>query len=263
MDMQTPMARCCKEHKPAMMVVLAVLLLLGIFLAAQIAFTIRKTINVGEPESFEHSIVVEGQANASEIPNIAKISFGVETLADTVANAQTENTETMNVLIEKVKEIGIESKDIQTSSYNAYEEEEWNGDTQELVSVGWVVTQTVTVTVRNLDQTTEVLTIAGQNGATNITGPNFELDDPTEILIAAREEAIRKAEATAEQLAKDLGVKLDQVVSYSEWQSGNDDNVLYRTLGLGMGGNTESASAAIEPGSEEFTLHVSVTYKIK
>jgi uncharacterized protein YggE len=163
----------------------------------------------------------------------------------------------MNSLIESIKALGVAAADLQTSNYSVYEDKSWNPETGAYTSNGWVVSQQITVKVRDTAKISTVLDVAGRGGATNIYGPNFTIDDPSNLKDEARMAALADAQARAEVIAKNLGVKLDKVVGYSEW---SDSGMYYAErsfIGDGAGG-----TPTIEPGSTDVTVNVTVTYKL-
>ena len=58
----------------------------------------------------------------------------------------------------------------------------------------------------------------GENGATNVSGPSFTVDDDTVPKSEARSKAPMML-AKAEELATAMGVKLDGVIGFSEWSN--------------------------------------------
>lgn len=237
------------------------MIILIIFVGSQTINSVRSGMMLGDPDPSERTIFVEGEATVIAAPDIATITLGVESSAETVALAQAENTTTTNALLVAVKAAGIPDDDIQTQNYNVYEDEEWNPETFEWNTNGWIVSQSIEVTVRNTDLVAAVIVAGGDNGATNIYGPQFSIDDTGAYLEEARTEAITDARKKAQEIADALDLDLGEIVDYSEWISGGDD---YRTFsyGEGMGGVAEEA-VSIEEGTEEINMSVTVTYQLR
>lgn len=246
-----------KENKPMSLALILLCAFGTMFLWAKTDLTVRQTREVGRPEPLEHVISVEGTGKAAAKPDIATVYFGVETRAADVALAQGKNTESMNALLGKIKKLGISEDDIQTSSYNSYEDVDWTQSGR--VPKGWIVSQQVTVKVRDVSKISSVLSTAGQNGATNISGPQFTIDDPSNLLAEAREKALKDAQERAVSIAEKLGVRLERVVGYNEY-SGGAPTPYYARAMEGYGGGP--ASPSIEPGQNEVQLNVSITYKL-
>ncbi|TAK04288.1 DUF541 domain-containing protein [Patescibacteria group bacterium] len=247
-----------KENRPASLALVLLCAFGTMFLWAKTDLAMRQARQVGRPEPLEHVISVEGTGKALGKPDIATVYFGVESRGADVASAQTKNTESMNALLGKMKALGISEDDIQTSSYNSYEDIEYTSSGRQ--PKGWVVSQQVTVKVRDVAKIASVLQTAGQNGATNISGPSFTIDDPSNLLAEAREKALKDAQEKAVSLAATLGVRLERVVGYSEYSGGGPVPYYDRAMSAGFGGGIEAPN--IQPGQNEVSLNVSVTYKL-
>ena len=191
-----------QENKPFALGLLVLVTFLVMFLWVKIDHTMRQAAEVGSPQPSEHSITIEGKSKVTGAPNVASVDLTVETKAGSVADAQRSNTDTVNALLEKIKGQGIASEDIQTTYYSSYENFEWNPNLQKSISIGWIVSQQLSVKIRDLDKVGKVLEVAGQNGVTNISGPNLTLDDQSHLEAEAREKAIAEAETRARELER-------------------------------------------------------------
>ena len=130
------------------------------------------------------------------------------------------------------------------------------------VLAGYTVTQSVDVKIRDLDNAGTILSGLADNGATNLSGLNFTIEKPDEMQAAARKAAIEKAQAKADELAKDLGVKLVRIVSYNEGGMYPVYNYARDTKMMAMG--AESAPTATIPvGQNKYTTNVTITYEIR
>lgn len=248
------------RQNPLFAVTLLVLFFLAglLFLSLTVKTLVQASV-IGQPEPYERSIVVEGSSSTNVVPDIATVSVNVESSADTVALAQQENTEVIDSILTQLKDLEIDDADIQTSFYNVYEDEVWNPDTYEYESRGWIVYQELTIKVRDIEMVSDVLAIAGDSGATGISGPNYSVDDTNDQKDSNRAMAIRDARNKAEAIADDLGVELGDIIDYYEWESGDDyyyDSYVYEEA-AGRGG-----VATVEPGSEEVELTVNITFEL-
>lgn len=237
---------------------LVILFLTGLLFLSLTVKTLVQASEIGQPEPYERSIVVEGSSSSSVLPDIASVDVSVESSGETVALAQEENSAIVEGITTQVKALGIDKDDIQTSFYNVYEDEVWNPDTNEYESKGWIVYQEVTVKIRDIDLVSDVLAIAGDGGATSIYGPNYSVDDTEDQKTSAREQAIRDARNKAKAIADDLDVKLGDIIDYYEWESGGDR--YYETYAYEE--SIASDGAFVEPGSEEVELTVSITFEL-
>jgi uncharacterized protein YggE len=99
-----------------------------------------------------------------------------------------------------------------------------------------------------------------------VSGLNFTFDDPNKMQDDARGKAITDAKGKAEELAKQLGVKLVRVVSFSDSTGGYPTPYAYGRGGVELAAN-QSTDAKIAPtidvGQNKIQSTVSVTYEIR
>lgn len=248
------------ENKPVALALLLTFAFLIVFLMAKTSQTLKQTERIAKPVPYEHQITVEGTGKATGIPDIATIGMSVESKAATVAEAQQANTNVMNELISRVVTIGILKDDMQTANYSAYENVTYDPDTGISTPIGWIVSQTLSVKVRDTAKIADVIDTAGKNGATNISGPSFTIDDMSVLKGQAREKALADATTKAAGLAKSLGLRLEGVVGYSEYT--DNGPVPYYGMMDAMKSYAPTATPEILAGSTDVSLNVSVTYKI-
>jgi len=129
--------------------------------------------------------------------------------------------------------------------------------------VGYTVSQTVEIKVRDTANAGSALSALGNAGVSNLSGPSFSVDDPEALRAEARAEAIADAKEKAHTLSKDLGVRLSRVTGY--WENGGGYPIQYNERAYGLGGDA-SASAPVPElpvGENEVVVSVSVTYEIR
>jgi uncharacterized protein YggE len=246
------------ENKPFALALILTFAFLIVFLMARTTLAFGQAARLDRPQPYEHQISFEGTATVSAVPDIATVTLGVDTKGPDVAGAQAANAADMNALAAAVSALGVPKEDMQTSNYSVYENTEWNPDTERYESSGWIVSQQLVVKVRDTDIISDVLDAAGKNGATSIQGPNFTLDDPENLKDSAREEAIADAEAKAMKISEALGMRLERVIGYSEWNNGG-----YPPYIPSFGVIADSmAKTEVQPGTSEVSLTVSVTYEL-
>ena len=215
--------------------------------------------NVATPS---RSITVVGQGKASGTPDVAHISIGVETSGASAQEAVNANRAQMTTLLQKIKAAGIADKDIQTSNFSIYANQQ--GKVEGMPSSGpgadvitYRVTNQVNLTVRDIAKLGDVLDQAVSAGANSVYGVSFEVDDPSKLEATAREKAVADAKVRAETLAKLNGVSVGQVLTISE-AVGGVGPLYERASAVGLGGGTP-----IQPGEFEVNLSVQVTYAIQ
>ncbi len=232
-----------------------------VYLGSQIRNSLAMYPYIGRSLRPEHVITVDADGKVTAIPDIAVVSMGVDLRGTTVAEVQDKSTATMNNLIAQLNALGIDKKDIQTTNYNIYPRVKYI-DKQGDVPDGFEVNETVTVKVRDLTKSNQVVALAGTVGANMVNGLQFTFDDPDVYKEQARDLALAKAKDKAARLAGQLGVQLVSVVAFSEDQGGTGGPIFYaKDVSMGAGG--AAPAPMIETGSNDVTTHVTVTYEIR
>lgn len=231
-----------------------------------------------DPTNRNNVITVSGTGEAFAVPDVATFSFTARAEAGTVKEAQSKVSEQVSLILAALETIGIDDKDIRTTSYNSYPRYEWRQ--QKLICnefgcppssgerelVGYEQSQSVQVKVRDLGLVGDVLESLGEQNVDSLNGPNFAVDDEDAVLTEARKDAIAQAEQKARELTEELGVKLGKVVSFSDNSgSGGYYPVAMRSMAVAEMGFTEDVtfSPEIPAGENLVTASVSITYKIK
>ncbi|MFH0857396.1 MAG: SIMPL domain-containing protein [Candidatus Magasanikbacteria bacterium] len=218
---------------------------------------------IGKADKAERTILISAEGKSTVVPDIGETTIGFEAEAKTVTEAQEKNTKVMNSLIEKLKALGIDEKDIQTANYNVYPQYDYL-EKEGRVLRGYMVSQNVQVKIRDLDMADKVFALAGEVGANQVGGLNFTIDERDAYIAEARQKAMVKIEEKARMLADSLGIQLGKVLSYDEYESGGAVP-MYKAYAedmvYGMGGGV--AAPTIEAGSTEVVLNVNVTFEIK
>lgn len=252
--------------KPVRMAATAALIFLALFLAAK-AFDAFG--NLGRSTIYPTStITVEGTGEATAIPDVARVSFSVTENASTVSAAQDEATAKTDEALAALADLGVEEKDVKTLSYNVYPQYEYQNCTMAYCPptvsspriIGYEVSQTVEVTIRDTEKAGDVLQALGTTEVQNISGPNFTVDDADSVKAEAREAAIAEAKEKAKALAKQLGVSLGKVVSFYENNPGMYP--MYDSYG-GMEAMSAKAAPSLPTGEQETTVTVSITYELR
>lgn len=70
--------------------------------------------------------------------------------------------------------------------------------------------------MRNLDNINNVIDTATANGANQISGVSFDVDDKTKAQDEARQKAVNEAKKKAAEASKIAGFKLGRIINYSE-----------------------------------------------
>ncbi|HRY30867.1 MAG TPA: SIMPL domain-containing protein [Candidatus Paceibacterota bacterium] len=221
-------------------------------------------------DDFYSSISIAGEGEVVAVPDIATFNFSITEASENVELAQSAASEKTNKALKYLKDNGVEEKDLETSSYNIYPKTRWisevcsdyycPGGYEEII--GYEVSQTVTVKVRDTSKAGDLLSGIGSLGISNVSGLSFTSDDRDALEEQAKKLAIEDAQAKAKELAESLGVRLVRVVGFYE-DSGSYPMYDYGYEEAGGMGAKSVASPDIPVGEQKITYTVHVDYEIK
>ncbi len=243
------------------------LIVLAVFLAFEALGSLKA---LREPSLNGSVITVSGEGEAFAIPDLATFSFSVSADSKTVGEAQDEVTEKMDAILAGLSDLGIAEKDVKTTDYSVYPKYVYNPifcitapcPPGRQDQDGYTASHSVTVKVRDADKAGEALALVGDNGATNLSSVSFTVDDPDQIMAEARSLAIADAESRAKSLAKELGVKIVRVVSFSDGFDGAMPYYRGETMQVGVAADMMKAPT-LPTGENKVQVNVSVTYEIR
>lgn len=215
------------------------------------------------------SITVSGEGEITAAPDIATVTFTVRESAKTVPEAQKLAEDKVTKGIAAITALGVDKKDTKTISYTVnpkYENvaQSYNGYVPVYATpriVGYEVAEMISVKVRKIEKAGDVLGAVGGVNITEISGPEFTVDDMDKANAdaKAKAKAIANAREKAEKTASALGVSLGAIIQYSE-DNGGYYPVAYATGGKVMEQARDSVS--VPQGESVIKAHVSVTYSI-
>ena len=208
----------------------------------------------GQPQG----ISISGRGTATAEPDTALLSLGVSVLASTARDARDQAAEAMNDLLDSLKGNGIDPDDIKTTQFSLRPEFDYSRSGSPRI-IGYRLTNTVSVTVRDLDRVPEIIdeAVDAVGDPIQISGITFTLDDPASLLSQARADAMADAQAKAQQLADLAGVTLGKPIAISESSGGALPPIFFRAE------LAAEAATPIEPGQLEIAVSVAVTYAIQ
>jgi hypothetical protein len=213
-------------------------------------------------QPYARTITVSADGKVTTKPDIALIDLSVVSQSKSVKAVTQDGNVKMGLVIDAVKKLGIDSKDITSTQYNLYPNYVYPLNAPSKID-GYNLTQDIEVKIRDLNIVDDVLDAGITAGANQVGQLTFDIDDPSAIQAQAREKAFTAAKEKAQEMAKAAGVSLGRVVTFSE-DSGVQPPVFVNYTMKAM----DSAGAAvpapsIEPGSKEMDLTISVTYEIQ
>jgi uncharacterized protein YggE len=180
----------------------------------------------------KRSIHVSGAAVVNVLPDRALIQLGVQSNGKTPKEVQARNAARISAVMKAVKALGVEAKDISTDRYiiqPVYEPYD------SLSIDGYRIYNIISITMREVDKTSDAIAEAFQAGANEVVNVEFYTSELRKYRDRAREMAMKAASEKATALSQAAGADTDCVLNISEnsWSYFNGHNLWY-------GGNNQN-----------------------
>jgi uncharacterized protein YggE len=211
------------------------------------------------------TVTVTGHGQLSLSPDTAFLTVGIETTGKTVADAQRQNRLLVNRVVERLKALQIENERIQTASFTVsprYKPAPKRSDApvEPPEIIGYVISNTVTVEVRNLDKVPSVVEESLAAGANSFHGLHWGLRDEQQAKVGALKQAASKAREKAAALSEALKVKLIRLLNATE--ESHVVRPLPRVARSMMATDGESGEMPVFSGQMKVEATVTLIYEI-
>jgi uncharacterized protein len=229
-----------------------------IAIAALLVLAVAALAGVGRPEAAggagdeaPNGITVTGTGDTRATPDRAHLTFGVQSQGATAEQALAANSADVRRLIQALKAAGVAAKDLKTEHFDVSPRYDVDKVTE---SRGYSANSMVSVSNQPLERARNLSDVGVKAGADTVSGPSLSVADRDAEYRRALERAFADARAKAEALAAAAGVSLGEVTAIVE---GSQPQPFYATAE-----RTLDAKTPIEPGSEEVTAVVTVTFAL-
>lgn len=192
------------------------------------------------------------------VPDVAYVYVGVRADADDVSTALSNNNVQANAVAQAVQDLGVEAKDVQTTSFNVYPMQDYAPDGT-ISRNYYVVENTVYITVRDLTKLGTLLDAVVTSGANTINGITFDVQDKESANAQARDLAIQNAIAEAQSIADASGVRLGELQNVNVYVNSTATS-MYDAKGGYM---SAVSNVPISAGQMVISASASMTYEIK
>ncbi|TNC70860.1 SIMPL domain-containing protein [Rubellimicrobium roseum] len=203
-------------------------------------------------------IQVVGEGRATAAPDMARVSLGVSHQAATAGEAMAAMSEGTAAVLARLGTEGVSQVDIQTGQLMLEPSYNYNTPDGQPEMTGFIATQFLDVTIRDIGALGAVLDAVVADGANRINGISFDLTNPRPVTDEARRAAVDDARARAELYAEAAGVTLGDLVAISETGGFGPPMPMYDARG-----GAAAESVPVAPGSLSLTASVSVTFAVE
>jgi uncharacterized protein len=213
----------------------------------------------GQMPQLPPRIMTSGEGQTRVTPDRATVLVGVQTRALTAAVAGADNARRQKAILDTLKAIGIPADQLMTQNYSVSPEMRYEPNGSNPKVTGYIVSNTVRVELKRMDQVGSVIDASLAKGANQIAGIQFSVSNIAEVRRIALSDAVRNARADAEAIAKAAGGSLGQLLEMSS------SSPIYRPMvaQIEMRGASTMAQppTPIEAGEQIITATVSATWQ--
>jgi len=240
-------------------ILLVLIIVIGI---AYFAWIVFYTYKAGYIED-TNNITISATGEVYAAPDIAALTLGIQTDGKDVKTITQKNTETMNKIIDGVKGLGVDAKDIQTTQYSVSPQYNWTQDEGQVLE-GYRITQNIDLKIRDFAKIGDILGVATENGANIVSDLRFSIEDEEKAKTQAREKAIAAAKAKAQIIADQAGIKLGDIINvYEDYYYAPVAYSSAKVMNEASGGGAAIDTAQIESGEQKVQITINLVYKIK
>ena len=204
-------------------------------------------------------IVATGEVN--RVPDLAIISAGVVTRADTATQAISQNAARIERVRAALARAGIAERDIQTTTVSLNPDYVY-AERQPPRLSGYQASNQLTIRFRDIRNAGKILDALVAEGSNQISGPTLTIDKPEAALDEARARALAVGRSRAELYARSLGMRVARLVSVSEPGGVRGPEIVVMARRAEMG-QAASADTQIVPGEQSLSVTLQMSFELQ
>ena len=208
----------------------------------------------------DSTLEVRGTGEVEVSPDRARISFAVETEAETAREAGEDNARLMDEVVSALRATGIEPLRIESMGYQLQPRYRTVGDQRLREIAGYTARNTLVVIADDVDAVGRLVDTALQAGANRVAGLGFEIRDAEPHRLEALAQAVDRARSEAEVMARALGMRLGQPSSVQGGAERPSPRPMMAMARMEMA--TDAPTTPVEAGLQTVTAQVTITYRL-
>ena len=204
------------------------------------------------------TLEVSGSADVRVPADRARVTFAVETEAETARAASGENARRMEAAMAALRDAGVDGLEIETRGYQLqprYRRPD-PGGTREIE--GYRARNLIEVTVPDVEAVGRVIDAAVGAGANRVASLTFEAADTEEARLRALEEAVGRARRQAEAVAGAMGVRLGRALQVQTGSNLPGPVTRFRAEAMAA----QTPQTPVEPGEQTVSATVTIRYEL-
>lgn len=206
--------------------------------------------------SITPQVNVNGEGSVKIKPDYAVITMGAEIKDLDSAKAKKQNDEIIAKMIQVIKKSAIAEKDYQTQRVNLYKTREH----QEKKDY-FVASQTITITLRSLDNYEKLMADLMAAGANTINGVEFKSTQTEKVATEIRAKAVLNAKKKAEDYASALNQSIGKALIINDQSMVNNPRVYM--MKTAMADESAGMDQTLAVGEIEISTNVNVVFELK
>ncbi|HXY58815.1 MAG TPA: SIMPL domain-containing protein [Methylocystis sp.] len=217
------------------------------------------------PKCLPPHISIQGEAMLEARPDIAILSLGVVNEAATADAATAENAAPTTAVVQELKALGVDPKDIKTANLSVAPivVEDRDPTTRALIKravTGYRASHMLRIQFREVDKAGLIVAKVVASGANQFQGLAFRLSDEAARTDVLRAKAVAEAKRRAELYANGVGMKLGRVLALEP----EAERLMRGEADLPMARAPAAPAPAIpiEPGVVALTATVIATWEL-
>ncbi|MDT0576548.1 SIMPL domain-containing protein [Croceicoccus sp. F390] len=191
-------------------------------------------------------------------PDMATISAGVTTRAPTATAAMQQNAQAMQQVIGRIAALGIPDRKIQTTGVTLNPRYDYRNDDPPKF-LGYDASNTVRVELTDIAPIGRVLDTLVEAGATNLSGPDFGLQDPAPAQAQARSKAFETAQARAQEFARMAGYAGVRLLAVQEIMHSARPMPMQEAM---LSAPRDAVSTPVKPGQVGTAVNLTVKFEM-
>lgn len=195
-------------------------------------------------------LTVQGTGVVEITPDMAVLSIGIETVAETAEEAQKQNAASMTAVVEALAQFNIQKKNVRTVGFYMWRLTDYRDGFE--FQTGFKVTNSLEVPLMDINEVGKLLDAVISAGANVVNQVRYAAADTSDSYEIALSRALANARSKAAIIASAEGKRIVQISEITERQQ--YESYYPSDWGAGM------SAAPLSPGQLKVTAEVEVTF---
>ena len=205
-------------------------------------------------------IVTTATGEATVVPDRAIVNFAVEVHAQTAAAAAGENARKQRAIVEALHGKGVATEHITTSGFSVSPDERYDDGQRKVI--GYIARNGVVINVQKVELVGGLIDVALGAGANSVGELRFYSSQYDEFRRFALRQAVERASADAEVMAKAVGGTLGDPIELSTIDADRPREVLNVAFSAALR-SSDAAATPVVAGEQKITVSVSTRWILR